>query len=334
MSAGKQAAAFVAIVAVVVGGAAVAPFATGADAAPDYAPVENENFRPDDIVVDESPENGRVTMDSSTSGKTVLVDAGHGNDFTRSDLSPLVSALTRNGHTVRFYNGRRASLNESLRGADAFVVVNPREPFAPGEVDGVTAFADAGGRVLLLGDPPSTQVGGGFLFGFVERVGYRQTDVASSLGVAYGAGYLYNMERNDANFKGVYATPTGSGPLTAGVDRVVVREAVPVATGSGSAALVGTDGTTLSTTRRSGEYAVAVRNGDVVAVGDTGFLAPEDAYEADNEAFVGNLADFLVTGQKEPGAPADPDAERRGERPPAPTRPPTGGTAPTPTPAS
>jgi hypothetical protein len=103
--------------------------------------------------------------------------------------------------------------------------------------------------------------------------------------------------------------------------------------------MVGSEGTTLSSTRRTGEYAVAVRNGDVAAIGDTSFLAREDVYEADNEVLVGNLADFLVSGDKEPGAPAEPEPDRPAG-PTGPVRPPGAGgaggggsTTPTPAPA-
>jgi hypothetical protein len=317
MTAAKLAGLFALVVVVVVGGAAAVPFVAGSGGTT-YAPVENEQFRPGAIVADESPENGEITMNSTASDKTVLIDAGHANDYAESDIQPLVTTLTRNGHTVEFYRGQDQRLNESLRGADAFVVANPRRPFGPGEVDGVRAFARAGGRVLLLGDPPSTGAAGGLLLGGVERTAYRQTDVASPLGVGFDAGYLYNMEHNDANYRSVYATPSASSDLTRGVDRVVVRDAAPVLTADGSTVLVGTAGTTLSTTRRSGEYAVAVRRGDVVAVGDTDFLAPEDVYAADNEVLVGNLADFLVSGDRRPGVPGAPDdGDDRPTRPPA-----------------
>ena len=101
MSAARSVGLFAVVVVLIVGGAAVAPFAVGTGDA-GYAPVENENFRPDEIVAAESPEEGEIAMDSDTTGRTVLIDAGHGNDYSESALRPLVSTLTRNGHTVEF----------------------------------------------------------------------------------------------------------------------------------------------------------------------------------------------------------------------------------------
>jgi hypothetical protein len=315
---------FVIVVAVLVGAAAVAPYAlgTGGDA-DDAAPIENQQFQPDTVLPDEEPEDGEISMASSERGKTVLVDVGHSNDVSETDLEPLLTTLVENGHEVRFYRGQRQDLNESLRSADAFVVANPRERFTNDELAGVEAFTDAGGRMLVMGGPPSVQASGGLLFGLggFEPTAPRTTDLASTYGIAYGSGYLYNMEENDNNYKSIYAEPASSGGLADGVERVVVRDAVPIRTDGGTQVLVGTEGTTLSTTRDTGEYAVLARSqgGNVTAVGDTSFLSRENAYDADNEVLIGNLADFLVTGDKAEGAPKPPGADA-----------PNGGTGPAP----
>ncbi|WP_251329253.1 DUF4350 domain-containing protein [Haloplanus pelagicus] len=340
MSAPKSrlAALFVVIVVVLVGGAAVAPYALGSgdDPGSDATTVENQQFQPGTVLPDETPEQGEISMESSTSGKTVLVDVGHRNSVSKTQLEPMLSALVENGHRVRFYRGQRRSLNESLRSADAFVVASPQERYTSDELAGVEAFTDAGGRVLVMGGPPSVQASGGLLFGLgsFEPTAPRTTGLASTYGLAYGSGYLYNMQENDNNYKSIYARPASSAGLADGIERVVVRDAVPIRTGSGTRVLVGTEGTTLSTTRDAGRYAVLARSegGNVTAVGDTSFLSRENAYDADNEVLIGNLADFLVTGEKTPGAPQEPDADTPASGPGGggPERPPR---APTPAPA-
>jgi len=331
MSAPKSrlAAVFVVIVAAIVGGAAVAPYALGSDtdAGTDPVSVENQQFQPGTILPDETPEEGEISMESDASSKTIVVDVGHQNGITETQLEPLLSTLVENGHQIRFYRGQRRSLNESLRSADALLVASPRERYTSDELAGVEAFTDAGGRVLVMGDPPSVQVSGGILFGLggLQPTAPRTTALGSTYGVAYGSGYLYNMETNDNNFKSIYARPTADTELTAGVDRVVMREAVPLRTAGATPVFVGTDGTHLSTTRDPGEYAVLARSGNVTAVGDTDFVTRENAYDADNDVLVGNLADFLVDGEKRPGAPTPPGADQ-------PQRPPTGGNGDVPTP--
>ena len=325
----RLAAVFVVIVAVLVGGAAVAPYALGSEGGvgSDSVDVENEQFQPGTVLPDETSEEGAITMDSDAPGKTILVDVGHRNGVSETELEPLLSTLTENGHRIRFYRGQRRSLNESLRSADAFLVVSPRERFTSDELAGVDAFTDAGGRLLVMGDPPSVQVSGGLLLGLggLQETGPQTASLGSNYGIAYGSGYLYNMETNDNNYKSVFAEPGADSDLTTGVDRVVMREAVPIRTADATRALVGVDGTHLSTTRDAGTYAVVARSGDVAAVGDTDFITRENAFDADNEVLIGNLADFLVDGEKQPGAPAEPGAD-------GPQRPPAGGGGGAPTP--
>jgi hypothetical protein len=208
--------------------------------------------------------------------------------------------------------------------------VSPRERYAADELAGVEAFTDAGGRLLVMGDPPTVELSGGLFFGSLEPVASRTSSLGSTYGIAYGTGYLYNMEENDNNFKSIFARPAGESALTDGVDRVVMREAVPIRTGDATDVMVGSQGTHLSETRDAGQYAVVARNGNVVAVGDTDFVSRENAYDADNEALIGNIADFLVDGDKESGAPADPE---RGRERPSDGVPPRGDPAPTPPPS-
>ncbi|MFB6122411.1 MAG: DUF4350 domain-containing protein [Haloferacaceae archaeon] len=316
---------FVVVVGLVVAGAAAAPVVVDSGNT-EYTQITNEQYQPNNILPEETAEEGSITMNSDASGKTVLVDVGHENAVSADDIQPLVSTLVENGHEVRFYRGQRTSLNESLRNADAYVVVNPQRRHTNAQLAGVKAFTEAGGRVLVVGDPPSVSVSGGLLFASLQQTSAKHTSLASQYGIAFDAGYLYNMEDNDNNFKSIYATSDASTSLSEGVSRVVMRSAAPVTTASGETALVGSEGTTFSTTRKSGEYAVAVQSGNVAALGDSDFLARENAYDADNEVLIGNVADFLVSGDKEPGAPKPPNAGSEG-----PTRPPTGGPAPRPT---
>ncbi|MFB6195882.1 MAG: DUF4350 domain-containing protein [Haloplanus sp.] len=330
----RLAALFVGIVVVLVGGAAVAPYALGPQDDTDPVAVENQQFQPDAILPDETPEEGEITMESDASGKTILVDVGHENGVSKSDLEPLLSTLVENGHRIRFYRGERRSLNASLRSADALLIANPQRRYTGSELAGVEAFTDAGGRVLVLGDPPSLQVTGGLLFGRLQPTADRTTSIGSTYGIAYGSGYLYNMEENDNNYKSIYARPSARSGLADGVDRVVMREAVPLRTAGARRVLVGSQGTHLSASRDPGQYAVVARSGNVTAVGDSDFLTRENVQDADNEVFIGNLADFLVDGEKTPGAPLRPSADDGSESEGGEPQPPAGGEAPPrPTPA-
>ena len=253
--------------------------------------------------------SGSITMDADAESKTVLVDVGHENGISESDIQPLVNTLVENGHEGRFFTRQDRDLNESLRSADAYLVANPRQRYTGEQLAGVEAFERAGGRVLLLSQPAQSQGMGGLLITRVEQVNNVDSAIGSTFGLAFRSGYVYNLQENQNNYKSVYATPAGSGDLTEGVDRVVFREAAPLVAPDDATTLQGLEGTTLSTTRNGGEYALAAQTGNVTAVGDTDFLNAENAYVADNEAFIGNLADFLVSGDKAEGAPQPPQPE-------------------------
>lgn len=277
-------------------------------------------FTGEDAVAAVPEESGTVTMDADASGTTVLVDAGHGSAPSREQLAPLATTLVENGATVRFYTGQRAPLNASLREADAFVTFGAERGYTDAELAGIEAFTDAGGRVLVLDDPARQSVGG-LLLTRPSQSGLETplAPLANQYGLAFEGGYLYNMHEYDTNYRNVYATPAGDSALTEGVDRLVLHESVPVA--GGQPFVTTTDRTTLSATREQAAYAVAARSGNVVAVGDTALFGQEYLRRADNEVLVGNLLDFLVSGEKSPAdAPQSPERGSGGGSPAPPRR--------------
>ena len=318
--------AFVVLVAVIVGGAAAVPFVSGGQS-DDVTNLADRQTDVDAITPPEAAAEGEITMDSDADSKTVLIDRAHANQISDGKLSMLVNTLVANGHDVEFVTQEQArgpAWNESLRSADALLIANPNQPYTPGQLAGVRAFTDAGGRVMLLSDPASIQQFGIFGLGFQQQSNDDPT-LNSEFGISAQSGYLFNMHEYQQTFTSVYATP-GDGPLAAGIDRVVVRDAAAVSTVDGQTALVAGERTRLSTTRRADTYGVAVRSGNVSMVGDTDFLTPESAYVADNNVFIGNIADFLVSGEKTANAPAPPSEQSVGSGSTAP-RPPTERTA-------
>jgi hypothetical protein len=277
-----------------------------------------------DLLPTPVDDDGAVDAPDTAATKTVVVDLSHGNDVSEDELQPLLDALVGDGHDVRFYTGGSSGLggsggfssgssglNATLRAADSFVVVNPASGYTTGEINGIERFADAGGRVLMLADPvPPSSSGQSLPVNVPIGTGTgttatpdQPTNLAANFGIAFGAGYLFDMEDNANNFQRIYAQGSGNGSLTDGVDRLVVDDATPLTTNADATPVVESDGVRVSSTRRSGTYTVAARTGNVAAVGDSGFVEPSSATVADNDVFLSNLAGFLVTGDKEPGAP-------------------------------
>jgi hypothetical protein len=307
----------------------------GSQSAPEVSQLNAASFNSDEAVATPPEESGELSMSADASGKVVVIDVAHAGSIDREALTPLVSTLTENGATVRYHVGERQNgrpLNASLRSADAFVVLGAEQGYTEGELNGLAAFSDAGGRVLLLNEPSQASTAGMGLLSPTtsESVTKPMTPLMSQYGLSYGNGYLYNMHDYDTNYRSVYATPTGDSALTEGVDRTVFYAAVPVQ--GGNMAVTATEQTTLSQTRRQDTYGVVARSGNVVAVGDTNVLTQEFLYRADNEQLIGNLLDFLVTGEK---SPADAPQQTGGAAPGPGGAPPGvggGGSAPAPAP--
>jgi hypothetical protein len=312
---------FVLAVLIVVGATAgvavLSGTATKTTSAPDAPAFENDTLLPDPVA-----DRGSVAVAETGTEKTVVVDLSHGNDVTRAQMQPLVNSLVRGGHDVRFFTGGSAgggfagsagssALNGSLRGADAFVAANPKTAYSGTEVDGIEAFANAGGRVLLLADAPTGGSSSSSVPPIIPSIGSassvaasgQPTNVAARFGITFGSGYLYDMSENANNFKYIYAETAGESTIGTGAERTVFRAAVPIVTSDEAETVLAGEDVRNSSTRENGSYGLVVRNGNVTAVGDTWFLSPEAATLADNERLVGNVAAFLTDGEKAAGAP-------------------------------
>jgi len=249
--------------------------------------------------------DGSVARPVANPTGIVVVDRGHANRFDDADLRPLVTALAEIGYEVRFHG--RGSLEESLADADAFVVIDPAASYSESELDTVESFVDEGGRLVILGEPDRIQVRRDVLGASLQTAESRVTRLGLRFDVAFENRYVYDMERNDGNYKrpvvepaeGASVSPTDDG--LADVDRMAVYTAAAVRPiGDGEPVLVTAESARLSGTEDRAVYPVAVRDGDVLAVGDSDFIAPGTHTVADNDVFLGYLVEFLVAGERTP----------------------------------
>ena len=294
------------LVVLIAGALATVPM-QGTQAADDTPEIQVESHQPENIVVDAPEETGSIDLAATNESKHVVFDVSHGNDVDRGTVAPVLEALTSANHTVSFYAGdRQASINETLRTADSFVIISPQESYTREERAGIEAFTAAGGHLLLAGEPPSQGSAISSLFGF-GTVGSSSkaplNGIASPYGLSYSDGYVYDLESYDNNYRNVYATPDSS--FASSETSVTLHEATPIS--GGESILETRSSTKLSSDREAQAYTVAARTDSVVAIGDTSIFDSEWAQRNDNEAFVGSIVDFLLESDKEPGAPAPPE---------------------------
>lgn len=283
---------FIVAVSLVLVGAIVAGAVIG-DGTPEPPAIDNEQFDPATVLPDRPTVGGAFRMTSNATGERIVVDTAHNNDVTDREIAPLVNVLATNGHHVRSYDGvSLLSFRDALDDADALLVVNPEQSYTHQELDAIRAFIDAGGRVMVAMDPGSRNA-------LVDGQGsLGETTIYSEIGIEREPGFLYNAETNENNYLRVYAEPKTASPLTEGVDRIVLPGASTVDILHGRIAFETDPVTQLSTTGRIVKHPVVVHDDNVVFVGDSSFLHPENARHADNNVLIGNLADFLVEGDK------------------------------------
>ncbi|WP_338737689.1 DUF4350 domain-containing protein [Haloplanus salilacus] len=290
----------------------------------------NPEYDPATVAPDAIEATGDIDADPAADADdsgTVLIDRGHANRFSRTDIEPIVDALVRQGYDVEFYND--GNLEAYLEDADAFLVVDPGQEYLTGDVDDVRAFTRNGGRLVMVGEPDRTAVSTGLLGSSITTQESRLTTLASNYGMSVDTQYLYNQEHSDGTFKHVLARPTGAGGVD-DVDRLAMYTAAAVTADDGTVLARSAPNTHKSgSDGESGEYPVAVRSNNALLVGDKTFMRSDRYNVADNEEFLAYLVEFMIEGDHGT-ASAGPDGGSESDPEPEPTPTPTPTATPTP----
>jgi hypothetical protein len=281
----------VVVAAVVVAIAAVVPFVLPSGGQSPGDPVATPEYDPATIGVTPVPAQGAPEPAADGEGEVIIIDEAHDNDLDRAEIAPLVKAVVATGGEVRFHDD--GSLNETLKRADAFVVIDPGDEYSGDEIRALQSFTDAGGRLVILGEPDRRRVTGGLLTTTVTTESSRLSALASSYGISIGTGYLSNVEANDGNHKHV-AIEAGPSAGDLRPDRAAMYTAAPVSAPTGQVLLQTAPGTVEYATEQEGQFPVMVRTGNVIVVGDSSFARTERVSVGDNEVVLAHLVDFLV----------------------------------------
>jgi hypothetical protein len=253
------------------------------------------------------PEYSPIAEEALQQRGRVLIDLGHANNLEVDDLTPLRERLIARGASIETYDGLFVSLDSQLRGAVAFIVAAPTFSFTQEEASAVVDFVKDGGRVLLIADPtrpvpvPEDQQTLDLTdVLFPESAIPAINSVADPLGVVYFDDYIYNLVDNEGNYRNVKLLPqSGDSPLTEDLDTVVFFAAHSLRS-DGPSLLHGDENTFSSL--RTGEAdltaAALSASGDVLALGDlTAITAPYHTVE-DNDQFLSNVADWLMSAER------------------------------------
>jgi len=255
-----------------------------------------------------TPAFSNITFEAGPSRGQVLLDRGHGNEFTLDEISFLDGQLAALGYELVPYAG--ADLASALRQASALVVVAPLRPFTDGELLALEQFVSRDGRLLLLGDPTRySAVLEEDEFGFVTDVTLNDDElplngVANSFGIVFSGDYLYNTLQNEGNFRNIIVNipDDEDTSVTERLDRVVFygSHSVHVARG-GIPVFPAGENTWSSATDRPGNLYAGALSADerVLAIGDVNFLIEPYATAYDNGRLAANIAAFLTSGRRD-----------------------------------
>lgn len=290
---------------------------TGGGSAPseagEYSKQVPSQFKPSNAIAPVDEERGEIQLSGDAEAKRILIDTRHNNRFSREEIEPLVNALVRNGHTVKFQGSTTTdtgfgepNYNRTLQQFDAVLIIQPTSAIPPEQIAGLQAFTRAGGRVAVLAEPTQIATSGG-LFPSSSTIRTKVNDLTMEYGIRVGSESLYNVadKKNDNNYQSIYATSVTADPLTERVNRIDLSLSSYIVDQPNNATTLfrAVNGTKKLSTRRSARYAVAARSGNLTVVADSSFITVSEVYDSDNEKLVSNLLTFLVSGDKVEGAP-------------------------------
>jgi len=242
-------------------------------------------------------------------GRVVVLDYNHGNLYDPSDIQAFISALTGRGARVEYDDGY-PSLSDRLKYAGAYIVISPTYDFSLDEANQIRQFTQRGGRLVVFTDPTHGTYDSDYISGniiMIPDVNAANT-LLESFGITFADDYLYNLVKNEGNFRNVMFTQFGEEELTKGLGQVVLYGAHSVSAENGKAIITGDAGTFSSQTDSSasplsgsGQGLVAAAlsaDGSALAIGDSTFLMPPYNQVADNGLLVGEIADFALGGTR------------------------------------
>ena len=231
----------------------------------------------------------------------LLMDGIHGNDFTKTEMSPLISRVKARGYEVEFMGtvgrfgnftslsegARLTMMEEKLRRADSLAVIVPIDGYSAEEVDLVERFIlRKGGKVLLIADPTRRHL---------------MNNLAERFGLAFQPDFLYNTnpEQYDLNFQNILISNFGEDEVTNGLDQISFYTASSIRTPNPGIAF--TDGGIHSSMFEQVEPfypMVKAAEGKLLAISDMTFMIPPRNAVLDNNKLISNIADYLTSSER------------------------------------
>lgn len=227
----------------------------------------------------------------NTQRRNVLVDFSHANRFSLSEIDPLTNIILQMGANIQIdYDGK--DFINKLQDANAYIVIAPTTKFSKENIQAISDFVDRGGRLLIIADPTRTYQN--YYFDLEDSV-LIANQIIDPFDIAFKTDYLYSITHNEGNYRNIYALPVGENQILAGISNIVFYGAHPMA-GSYIPLLQGDETTLSSGTDQGGAFFIAGLSlkGNVLVLGDMGFMVTPYNQVVDNYRLVLNIANYLA----------------------------------------
>jgi hypothetical protein len=251
--------------------------------APDYG-----NFAAPQPILSTQP---FVAAKSANQRITVLFDLAHTNRFGLAEIDALTNTLLLMGTSIQSDKDGK-DLQGKLQNVDAYIVIAPTLAFSKENIQSIKEFISRGGRLLIVADPTRTYQN--YYFDMEDSV-LIANQILEPYGIAYQTDYVYSITHNEGNFRNIFTIPLAENALTNKITQMVFYGSHSI-TGNRVSLLKGDDTTLSSGTDKGGELTVAAtsKDGNILILGDMGFIVTPYNQVADNYQFILNIAEFLA----------------------------------------
>lgn len=209
----------------------------------------------------------------------ILVDMTHMNIFPDLLLAGFIGRMVKNGGKLYFL--KTGNLVDALKDSPkALIIFTPQKSYKDEEVKAIIDFVEEGGKLLIAHDPAA---------GFPSAI----NSIAQEFGMIFATGYLYSSEDKYGIYRNLIIDNFEENDLTIGLNELVILTGTAIYTNATPLIYTNED-VYLSIVDEKGEYAFAVLNGTVLALGDITFMLDPFIQLADNSLFLDNLVSWLL----------------------------------------
>jgi hypothetical protein len=228
---------------------------------------------------------------TSVQKKTVLIDFAHTNRFSLAEIDPMTNILLQMGANIQIDKDGK-DLPGKLQDANAYVIIAPTVSFNKEAIQSIQDFIARGGHLLIIADPTRTYQN--YYFDMEDSV-LIVNQIIDSFEIAFKTDYVYSITHNEGNYRNIYASPDGNSQILKSLSNIVFYGAHSLA-GNFIPLLKGDETTLSSGTDQSGDLTIAATSmdGNILFVGDMGFMVTPYNQVVDNFQLLINIAEFLA----------------------------------------